>query len=111
MKYQFLISAPSSNSGKTTVTLGLIRLLMQRGLSVQVFKCGPDYIDTKFLGLAAQRPAINLDIFIMGKDHVKELYQRYSASADVAIIEGVMGLFDGANRMEGSSAEIAMLLN
>lgn len=111
MKYQFLISAPGSNSGKTTVTLGLIRLLMKRGLRVQVFKCGPDYIDTKFLGQAAQRPAINLDIFMMGKDHVRELYQHYSASADVSIIEGVMGLFDGANRMEGSSAEIAMLLN
>jgi cobyrinic acid a,c-diamide synthase len=111
MKYQFLISAPSSNSGKTTVTLGLIRLLMKQGLQVQVFKCGPDYIDTKFLGQAAQRPAINLDIFMMGNDHVKELYEHYSASADVSIIEGVMGLFDGANRMEGSSAEIAMLLN
>ncbi len=110
MKYQFLISAPASNSGKTTVTLGLIRLLMKRGLRVQVFKCGPDYIDTKFLGQAAQRPAINLDIYMMGKDHVKELYHHYSATADVSIIEGVMGLFDGANRMEGSSAEIAMLL-
>jgi cobyrinic acid a,c-diamide synthase len=84
---------------------------MKRGLSVQVFKCGPDYIDTKFLGQAAQRPAVNLDIFMMGKDHVKELYQHYSASVDVSIIEGVMGLFDGANRWDGSSAEIAMLLN
>jgi cobyrinic acid a,c-diamide synthase len=111
MKYQFLISAPSSNAGKTTVTLGLIRLLMKQGLRVQVFKCGPDYIDTKFLGQAAQRPAINLDIFMMGKDHVRELYHHYSATADVSIIEGVMGLFDGANRMEGSSAEIAILLN
>jgi cobyrinic acid a,c-diamide synthase len=111
MKYQFLVSAPSSNSGKTTVTLGLIRLLMKQGLRVQVFKCGPDYIDTKFLGQAGQRPAINLDIFMMGKDHVRELYHHYSATADVSIIEGVMGLFDGANRMEGSSAEIAMLLN
>lgn len=111
MKYQFLISAPASNSGKTTVTLGLIRLLMKRGLRVQVFKCGPDYIDTKFLGQAAQRPAVNLDIFMMGKDHVRELYHHYSTTADVSIIEGVMGLFDGANRMEGSSAEIAMLLN
>lgn len=111
MKYQFLISAPASNSGKTTVTLGLIRLLMKRGLRVQVFKCGPDYIDTKFLGQAAQRPAINLDIYMMGKDHVKELYHRYSATADVSIIEGVMGLFDGANKMDGSSAEIAMLLD
>lgn len=84
---------------------------MKRGLQVQVFKCGPDYIDTKFLGQAAQRPAINLDIYMMGKDHVKELYHHYSATADVSIIEGVMGLFDGANKMEGSSAEIAMLLD
>jgi cobyrinic acid a,c-diamide synthase len=110
MKCQFLVSAPSSNSGKTTVTLGLIKLFRERGMTVQVFKCGPDYIDTKFLAQAAQRPAINLDTFMMSPDHVRDLYQRYSNTADVSIIEGVMGLFDGSDRMKGSSAEIAILL-
>ncbi|SKC46454.1 cobyrinate a,c-diamide synthase [Ohtaekwangia koreensis] len=111
MKYHFLVSAPSSNSGKTTVTLGLIKLFKEKGMTVQVFKCGPDYIDTKFLSQAAQRPAINLDTFMMSPDHVKDLYQRYSDTADVSIIEGVMGLFDGSDRMQGSSAEIAILLD
>lgn len=111
MKAQFLIAAPSSNSGKTTLTLGLLRLLHNRGLKAQPFKCGPDYIDTKHHTLAAKKQSINLDTFMMSHEHVTKLYSKYSANADVVITEGVMGLFDGANRMQGSSAEIAMLLN
>lgn len=111
MKPQFLIAAPSSNSGKTTLTLGILRLLSDRGYTVQPFKCGPDYLDTKHHSLAAGRPGINLDSYMMTKEHVKELYARYAANADVAVVEGVMGLFDGARRMEGSSAEIANLLS
>jgi cobyrinic acid a,c-diamide synthase len=110
MKPQFLIAAPSSNSGKTTLTLGLLRLLHQRGLKVQPFKCGPDYIDTKHHSLAAHRQSINLDTFMMSEQHLHAVYAKYSASADVVITEGVMGLFDGADRMKGSSAEISMLL-
>lgn len=108
MKSRFLIAAPSSNSGKTTITLGLLRLLHNRGIQVQPFKCGPDYIDTKHHSLAAAANSINLDTFMMSAAHVHDLYARYSA--DVDVIEGVMGLFDGADRMKGSSAEIAMLL-
>ena len=108
MKSRFLIAAPSSNSGKTTITLGLLRLLHNRGIHVQPFKCGPDYIDTKHHSLAAAADSINLDTFMMSTSHVQDLYARYSADAD--IVEGVMGLFDGADRMKGSSAEIAMLL-
>ncbi len=111
MKPQFLIAAPSSNSGKTTITLGLLRLLHNRGLKVQPFKCGPDYIDPKHHFLAAHSQSINLDTFMMSEDHVRSLYGKYSAGADVVITEGVMGLFDGAERMKGSSAEIAMLLD
>ncbi len=111
MKPQFLIAAPSSNSGKTTITLGLLRLLHNQGLTVQPFKCGPDYIDTKHHTLAAKKQSINLDTFMMSTDHVKQLYSRYSQPADVVITEGVMGLFDGASKMQGSSAEIAILLN
>ncbi|ANO48874.1 cobyrinic acid a,c-diamide synthase [Flavobacterium columnare] len=111
MKPQFLIAAPSSNSGKTTITLGLLRLLKNNGYKVQPFKCGPDYIDTKHHTKAAGEPSINLDTYMMSESHVKTLYKKYSQEADISIIEGVMGLFDGANRMQGSSAEIALLLN
>jgi len=110
MKPQFLIAAPSSNSGKTTLTLGLLRLLYNRGLKVQPFKCGPDYLDTRHHTLAAHTPSANLDTFMMTEDHLKDVYARYSVNADVVITEGVMGLYDGADRMKGSSAEIALLL-
>ncbi|MFK7049740.1 cobyrinate a,c-diamide synthase [Flavobacterium davisii] len=111
MKPQFLIAAPSSNSGKTTITLGLLRLLKNKGYNVQAFKCGPDYIDTKHHTKASGQPSINLDTYMMNEHHVKTLYHKYSQEADISIIEGVMGLFDGANRMQGSSAEIAILLD
>ncbi|MEO6285512.1 MAG: cobyrinate a,c-diamide synthase [Dyadobacter sp.] len=107
----FLISAPSSNSGKTTITLGLLRALGERGLKVQPFKCGPDYIDTIHHTAAAGTQSINLDTFMTSGEHVKEIYRHYSAGADVSVTEGVMGLFDGADRMEGSSAAIAELLD
>jgi cobyrinic acid a,c-diamide synthase len=110
-KPQFLIAAPSSHSGKTTLTLGLLRALHNRGLKVQPFKCGPDYIDTTHHHTASLMPGINLDTFMMSEGHVKELYSRYSNNADVSVVEGVMGLFDGAVKSEGSSASIAMLLD
>ncbi|RXQ94384.1 cobyrinate a,c-diamide synthase [Ancylomarina salipaludis] len=108
---QFLIAAPSSGSGKTTITQGLLRSLRNKGLKVQPFKCGPDYIDTKHHEWASGNISINLDTFMSSKSHVKEIYARYSAEADASVVEGVMGLFDGANRMEGSSAQIAELLD
>lgn len=111
MRSEFLIAAPSSNCGKTTVTLGILRSLANAGLKVQPFKCGPDYIDPKHHSKASGKTSINLDTFMMSKDHVKEIYQKYGAEADVLLTEGVMGLFDGATRSEGSSAEIAALLD
>jgi cobyrinic acid a,c-diamide synthase len=110
-KPQFLIAAPASDSGKTTVTLGLLRTLANRGLKVQPFKCGPDYIDPILHKKACGTDSINLDTFMASSGHVKGLYNKYLEQNDVAIVEGVMGLFDGANKMEGSSAEIAILLN
>lgn len=107
----FLISAPSSNSGKTTLTLALLRALKNRGLSVQPFKCGPDYIDPIHHTTAAGNQSINLDNFMSSENHVREIYEKCSAGADVAVTEGVMGLFDGADKMHGSSAEIAHLVN
>ncbi len=107
----FLISAPSSNSGKTTLTLGLLRALKNRGLNVQPFKCGPDYIDTQHHTTASGNPGINLDTFMASEAHVRDIYKQYSEKADVSVTEGVMGLFDGADKMKGSSAAIAELLD
>ena len=111
----FLLAAPSSGSGKTTITLALLRMFARRGLAVQPFKCGPDYLDTRLHTMAAsfggrEGVGINLDTFMASKEHVQGLFSRYSLDADVAVIEGVMGLFDGAEKSQGSSAEIAVLL-
>jgi len=108
---QILIGAATSGSGKTTFTIGLLRALSRRGLRVQPFKCGPDYIDTQFHSIAAGRQSVNLDTWMASPDHIREVFARYCADADVAVIEGVMGLFDGYDRMRGSSAEIAALLD
>jgi cobyrinic acid a,c-diamide synthase len=110
-KPQFLIAAPSSGSGKTTITQGLLRYLRNKGLKVQPFKCGPDYLDTKHHAWAAGNVSINLDIFMSSPEHVEDIYSKYSSQSDVSVVEGVMGLFDGAKKMEGSSAQIAELLN
>ena len=107
----FLIGAATSNSGKTTFTMGLLRALRDRGLKVQPYKCGPDYIDTMFHEMASGRESVNLDTYMASDEHVKEVFQRYGEDADVRIVEGVMGLFDGYDKSKGSSAEIAMLLD
>lgn len=110
MKSHLLIGAATSGSGKTTFTMGLLRVLYRRGLKVQPFKCGPDYIDTQFHTIAASRTSVNLDTWMASEGHVRSVYHQYSDDADVSVTEGVMGLFDGYNRMKGSSAEIARLL-
>lgn len=109
-KPQFIIAAPTSNSGKTTLTLGLLKAFKNRGLSVQSFKCGPDYIDTQFHSLACGKQGINLDLFMMSKDDIKETYATYSAHSDISCIEGVMGLFDGAVKAKESTAQLAKFL-
>ena len=111
MKPQLLIGALHSGSGKTTFTMGILRALQRQGLQVQPFKCGPDYIDTRFHALAACRESVNLDTWLASERHVRDLYARYGADADVCVVEGVMGLFDGYDRMAGSSAAIARLLD
>ena len=107
---QCLVAAASSGSGKTTFTLGLLRALSRRGLTVQGFKCGPDYIDPKFHRLACGRESVNLDLFMMSPEHVQAVYARYSAGSDATVLEGVMGLYDGYVRDQGSSAEVAATL-
>ena len=111
MKSSFLIAAPTSGSGKTTIARGLMALLTAKGYQVQPFKCGPDYIDTKFHEAVCGRPSINLDTFMATPQHVRELFVHYGKDADVCIVEGMMGLFDGYDRDKGSSAEIAQVLD
>jgi cobyrinic acid a,c-diamide synthase len=111
MKPAFLIAAPTSGSGKTTIARGLMALLVSKGLKVQPFKCGPDYIDTKFHASVCGRPSINLDTFMASPEHVRELFTHYGKDADVCIVEGMMGLFDGYDRDKGSAYEIAKTLD
>ena len=111
MKPQFIIGATSSGSGKTTFTMGLLRAMAQRGMDVQPYKCGPDYIDTQFHTLASGRVSVNLDIWLASEEHVRYLYSNYGKEADACVVEGVMGLFDGYSGMKGSSAAMAALLN
>ena len=109
-KTQFIIAAPTSNGGKTTLTLGLLKALKNRGVTVQPFKCGPDYIDPKFHQLACNKTGVNLDLFMMDNRHIKETYVKYAHAHEVTCTEGVMGLFDGAVKANGSTAELSKLL-
>ncbi|WBT39365.1 cobyrinate a,c-diamide synthase [Hyphomicrobium sp. DMF-1] len=109
-----IVAAPCSGSGKTTVTLGLLAALRQSERAVQPFKTGPDYIDTGHHEAAAGRPSFNLDTWAMPAPAIKRLVADTTPDADVAIVEGVMGLFDGASDAgragSGSTADLAALL-
>ncbi len=101
-----MITAPSSNSGKTTVTTGIIRALENRGMYVNPYKTGPDFIDGKFLSMAAGARAGNLDLHLQGFEGTREAFSM--GDGEIAIIEGVMGYFDGAsNTWENSSYDIS----
>ncbi len=108
---QFLLAAPTSGSGKTTVSSLLMLALRRQGLHVQPYKCGPDYIDTKFHEKMCGRASYNLDLFMASSGHVCELYARHAQTADVCVVEGMMGMFDGYDKYRGSSAEVAKTLN
>jgi cobyrinic acid a,c-diamide synthase len=108
-----VVAGTSSGAGKTTIACGLIGALRARGLTVQGFKVGPDFIDTSHHALASGRPGRNLDAFLSGPELIAPLARHGAAGADVAVIEGVMGLFDGASgRGElASTAHVAKLLD
>jgi cobyrinic acid a,c-diamide synthase len=110
---RIVIAATGSGVGKTTVTVGLIAALRAQGLIVAPFKCGPDYLDPGYHERAAGRTSHNLDGWMMGRAGVRETFVRAAQDADIAIIEGMMGLFDGAGPTtdEGSTAEVAKWLD
>ncbi|MBI5446612.1 MAG: cobyrinic acid a,c-diamide synthase, partial [Deltaproteobacteria bacterium] len=115
---RLVVAGTNSGVGKTSLTLSLVCALRRRGLRVQTFKVGPDYLDPTYLQIASGRPCYNLDLWMTGRDYVRGLLARAAAGgptappADICIVEGVMGLFDGARSTssEGSTADVASLI-
>ena len=105
-----LIAATQSGSGKTTIVSGLLAALRGRGVDVQAYKIGPDYIDPGYHKIASGRPGHNLDTWLMDKETMAEIFFRTASRADIAVVEGVMGLYDGGRGGISSTAEIAKLL-
>jgi cobyrinic acid a,c-diamide synthase len=102
-----MISAAHKSSGKTTISIGLCRALRGRGLRVQPFKKGPDYIDPLWLGRAAGRPCFNLDFYTEERDEINRSFVKHSADTDIAVVEGNKGLFDGLE-LDGSNSNAAL---
>lgn len=109
---RLVVAATGSGAGKTTATIALLGALRARGMRVAAFKCGPDYLDPTYHRRAVGAPSHNLDGWMMGREAVLSTFARASDGADIVVIEGMMGLFDGAapDRDEGSTAEIAKWL-
>ncbi len=101
-----VIAGTHSGCGKTTVTLGILAALKKKGLVVQPFKAGPDFIDAGLHGTVTGRPSRNLDQWMCGQDYVLDCFMRHASDADIAVIEGVMGMHDG----DSSTASLARLL-
>ncbi len=107
---RLFIAAARSGSGKTTLTCGILAALKKRGLNVQAYKAGPDYIDPGYLARASGRPAHNLDTWLTDERTMTRLFAETASRADAAIVEGVMGLYDGGRGGASSTAELAKLL-
>ncbi|UFJ59646.1 cobyrinate a,c-diamide synthase [Brevibacillus sedimenti] len=108
---RIVIAGTGSGAGKTTVTIGLMAALKKKGYVVQGFKCGPDYIDPTYHTAVTGRVSRNLDSWMLPHDTVREIFARGSEGADIAVIEGVMGMYDGKEPTSdrGSTAEISLL--
>ncbi len=104
-----VVAGTASGVGKTTITLGLLEAFRRRGLVVQAFKVGPDFIDPGFHELVSGRPSYSLDGWMCGRDHVRATVARHAADVDLVLVEGVMGCFDGADPTsdDGSTAQVA----
>src|SRR2546426_4970511 len=109
---RIVLAGVSSSVGKTTITTAFIAHLRSQGIRVQPFKVGPDYIDPSHLALAADRPCYNLDTWMMPSSRMLDMFCRAAASADIAVIEGMMGLYDGESSTSdvGSTAQVAKIL-
>ena len=111
MQYpRIIIAATQSGAGKTTITSGILAALVKRGLNVQAYKVGPDYIDTGFHEIASGKPSHNLDSWLVGENKLVEIFFTPSRSPKLAVIEGVMGLYDGGVAGVSSTAQIAQIL-
>ena len=105
------LTATHKSSGKTVIALGLCRALVERGIVVQPFKKGPDYIDPIWLGMASRRDCYNLDFHTMDQQEIRRTFERYSTTADVSLVEGNKGLYDGVDTLgSDSNAALAKLL-
>ena len=110
---RILLTAPASGSGKTLITCGILQALVNRGLKVASFKCGPDYIDPMFHGKVIGTKSRNLDTFFTDAGTTRYLFARNTSGCDVAVAEGVMGYYDGLGgvKTEGSTYEVACTLD
>jgi cobyrinic acid a,c-diamide synthase len=110
---RIVIAGAHSGSGKTSLAISLTGALCRRGYKVQTFKVGPDFLDPTYLAVVSGRPCYNLDSWMMDKNYIENLFDRVTQDADIAVIEGVMGLFDGSDTSttQGSTAQIADWLN
>jgi len=109
---RIIIAGTHSGVGKTTLTLGVILALRKRGINVQAFKAGPDYIDPAYHTKGSGKICANLDSWLLSKDALRELFKRRAKEADITVIEGVMGLYDGLKDTElGSTGHLAKILD
>jgi cobyrinic acid a,c-diamide synthase len=109
---RIVVAGTQSGAGKTTVAAGLVAAFRQRGLTVQTFKVGPDYVDAAYLAHVSGRPCRNLDAWMLGEGAIRQIFAQGCLGADLAIVEGCLGLFDGRvdGGPEGSTAEVARVL-
>ena len=108
---RLVVAGTASNVGKTILTAGLIAAFKARGLTVQSFKVGPDYIDAAYLAHVSRRPCRNLDSWMLGEGALRQVLAQGALGADLALVEGMLGLFDGRDgSTEGSTADVARVI-